>query len=171
MDARAEYSKEVEPRETGFVPGFAQGVVRALLPSGMEEAALNARLRWTPQRLRFGTLYTRRELESYRFEQILTLKYDRAARDHCRGRREQPENAANANALARPGLADDPENLAGVDIPTHAADSLNHSNLTMESDVKVIDRKHRRCRAGLCVRNHQVTWSAGDRRRRVDRHR
>jgi len=77
MDARAEYSREMEARELGLVPGFAEGFVRAVLPGRMEEAALSARLRWTPERFRLGTLYTRRELESYRFEQVLILPEDR----------------------------------------------------------------------------------------------
>ncbi len=76
MDARAEYNNEMEARETGLVPGFAEGIVRALLPGRLEEAALNARFRWNPERLRLGTLYTRRRLESYRFEQILALASD-----------------------------------------------------------------------------------------------
>ncbi|MGW8268239.1 MAG: hypothetical protein ACWGSQ_17870, partial [Longimicrobiales bacterium] len=76
MDARAEYLKEVESREVSLVPGFAEGIVRALLPRGLEAAALAARLRWTPERIHLGTLYARREQESYRYEQILTLPSD-----------------------------------------------------------------------------------------------
>ena len=76
MDARAEYLKDVEAREVDFVPGFAEGIVRAILPSRMEAAALAARLRWTPERILLGTLYARREQEAYRFEQILRLPSD-----------------------------------------------------------------------------------------------
>jgi hypothetical protein len=76
VDARVEYSKEVEAREVGIIPGFAEGIVRALLPGGMEDAALSARVRWSPERLRLGTLYTRRESEAYRFEQILVRPSD-----------------------------------------------------------------------------------------------
>lgn len=76
MDARAEYASEIEPRDVGLVPGFAEGVIRAVLPEPLEGAVLGARLRWTPERFRFGTLYTRRDQESYRFEQILKRPED-----------------------------------------------------------------------------------------------
>ena len=75
-DARAEYLKEVEPREVPLVPGFAAGVVRALLPQGLEAALLDARLRWTPEEIRMGSLYYRRDRTSYRYEQILALPSD-----------------------------------------------------------------------------------------------
>ncbi len=76
VDARAEYAKEMEPRDLALVPGFARGVVRALVPGAWEESVLATRVRWTPEQVRLGTLYTRRELESYRYEQILTLPSD-----------------------------------------------------------------------------------------------
>lgn len=76
VDARAEYRKRLAPRSVPFVPGFARGIVRALLPQGMEESVLEARLRWAPEQIQVGTLYSRREQESYRFEQILVLPSD-----------------------------------------------------------------------------------------------
>jgi hypothetical protein len=76
MDARAEFDTQVEPREVALVPGFAQGLVRALLPRGLEDQVLGARLRWTPERIRLGALYQERSQESYRFEQILLLPED-----------------------------------------------------------------------------------------------
>lgn len=78
VDARAEYFKEVEARDFGLIPGFVEGLVRALFPGEWEESLLNARLRWTPNRLRMGTLFTRRDRESYRFEQILRRPGDSA---------------------------------------------------------------------------------------------
>jgi hypothetical protein len=78
FDARAEYFKEIEPRDVRLIPGFAEGVVRALLPSGWEESLLGARLRWTPDRIRMGTLFTQRERESFRYEQILRRPGDSA---------------------------------------------------------------------------------------------
>jgi hypothetical protein len=76
MDARADYVQELDAREVSLVPGAAEGIVRALLPSGMEEALLGARLRWAPERIRIGTSYSRRDREAYRFEQILSLPGD-----------------------------------------------------------------------------------------------
>jgi hypothetical protein len=71
VDARAEYSREPELRDVALIPGFARGLVRTLLPVGLEESVLGARLRWTPELIRFGTLYYRRDRESFRYDQIL----------------------------------------------------------------------------------------------------
>lgn len=76
LDARAEFNAEVEAREVPVVPGFARGLVRAILPIGLEEKVLQARLRWTPERVRLGTLYDRRRQESFRFEEILLRPED-----------------------------------------------------------------------------------------------
>ncbi len=78
VDARAEYFKEVESREVDLVPGFAEGVVRALFPRGWEESLLDARLRWTPERIRLGTLFTRRDRKSFRYEQVFARSEDAA---------------------------------------------------------------------------------------------
>ncbi|MFC1791865.1 hypothetical protein ACFL0I_05330, partial [Gemmatimonadota bacterium] len=76
MDARAEFSSEVESRDLPLFPGFARSVVRVLLPASAEERVLGARFRWSPERIRFGTLYTNREREAFRYEQILLLPQD-----------------------------------------------------------------------------------------------
>jgi hypothetical protein len=76
LDARAEYFHEVGVRDFSLVPGFAEGVVRTLLPRAWEESLLGARFRWTPERIRLGTLYTRRDREAFRYEQILVLPED-----------------------------------------------------------------------------------------------
>jgi len=73
VDARAEYFKELEPRVISVIPGFAEGLIRALLPGGWEESVLDAKLRWNPERIRMGTLFTRRARKSFRFEQIISL--------------------------------------------------------------------------------------------------
>jgi hypothetical protein len=78
VDARAEYFKEVTPRDVALIPGFAEGLVRALLPMAWEESLLESRLRWTPDRIQMGTLFTSRDRESFRYEQILTLPEDSA---------------------------------------------------------------------------------------------
>jgi hypothetical protein len=76
VDARAEYFKEVGVRDFDLVPGFAEGLVRVLLPRAWEESLLTARLRWTPELIQMGTLFTRRDRESFRYENILTLPGD-----------------------------------------------------------------------------------------------
>jgi hypothetical protein len=76
VDARAEFASDVANRDVAMVPGFARGLVRALLPRGLEDQVLETRFRWTPERVRFGTLYDRRRQESYRYEQILLLPDD-----------------------------------------------------------------------------------------------
>ena len=76
VDARAEYFKELESREITLIPGFAEGLVRALFPRGWEESLLGTRLRWNPERIRMGTLFTRRDRESFRYEQIFALPGD-----------------------------------------------------------------------------------------------
>ncbi|MBT8396850.1 MAG: hypothetical protein KJN92_07780 [Gemmatimonadetes bacterium] len=78
LDARADYSRELQARNFGLVPGFAEGAVRAVLPRAWEESLLGARFRWTPERIRMGTLFLRRDREAYRFEQILTGPGDEA---------------------------------------------------------------------------------------------
>jgi len=78
LDARAEFFKEVEARDFGLVPGFAQGLVRLLLPRRWEESLLDARLRWTPELVRMGTLLTRRDRTSFRYEQIFRRPTDEA---------------------------------------------------------------------------------------------
>ena len=73
VDARAEYFHLVGSRDFRMIPGFAEDVVRTLLPRSWEESLLEARFRWTPERIRMGTFYTRRDREAYRYEQILSL--------------------------------------------------------------------------------------------------
>ncbi len=76
MDARVEFSRELSRRDLPLVPSAARGMLRALLPDGMAESLLRARLRWSPERIRLGTLYARRSREAYRFEQILRFPGD-----------------------------------------------------------------------------------------------
>jgi hypothetical protein len=143
LDARAEYLMDIDPREVALIPGFAQGAVRAILPRFWEEAILGSRLRWTPDRVRMGTLFTRRDREAYRFEQILALPADSAvtptlspvealettAQIDYRPLRAvsaaltffsvrdllSPEEAIQ-DSLVRPALKEERANLAGLDL-------------------------------------------------------
>jgi hypothetical protein len=76
MDARAEFFRRIEAREVSLVPGFAEGFVRAILPRAWEESLLGARLRWTPEQIRMGTLFSKRDREARRYEQILLRAED-----------------------------------------------------------------------------------------------
>lgn len=73
FDARVSYSRRLDPRDWPLIPGFAEPVVRFLLPSFLEEPLVGARLRWTPEALRLGTSYLRRESRISRFERIIDL--------------------------------------------------------------------------------------------------
>lgn len=93
VDARADFQKELEVRDVALVPGFAQGLVRALVPEGLEDEVLGARFRWSPERIRLGTLYARYDQEAYRYEQILALPGDSAVTP-TRSPRETMETTA-----------------------------------------------------------------------------
>jgi hypothetical protein len=70
-----------EPRRRDFpvVPGFAEGAVRAVLPRFLENALLDARLRWTPERASVGTSYRRQDSRITRFERIIRFQADSLA--------------------------------------------------------------------------------------------
>ncbi|MDT8341201.1 MAG: hypothetical protein RQ751_06785 [Longimicrobiales bacterium] len=76
VDARVGYARRLEPREVDPVPGFLEPVLRALLPPGLEESLLGARLRWAPERFRVGTVYRRRDDDLFRFSRIIETSAD-----------------------------------------------------------------------------------------------
>ncbi len=77
MDARLGYSRRLEPREFDPVPGFLEPLARFLLPAGLEEAVMDARIRWVPERFSVGTAYLRRTDDIFRFERIIVTDQDR----------------------------------------------------------------------------------------------
>lgn len=77
LDARVGYARRLEPREFDPIPGFLEPVARLLLPGGLEDAVLGARIRWLPERFSVGTAYLRRDDDIYRFQRIIVTDEDR----------------------------------------------------------------------------------------------
>ncbi|HSG48064.1 MAG TPA: hypothetical protein VLA43_09650, partial [Longimicrobiales bacterium] len=77
VDARVGYARRLEPREVDPLPDFLEPVVRFLLPPGLEESVLGARIRWAPERFSVGTAYLRRDDDVYRFQRIIVTEADR----------------------------------------------------------------------------------------------
>lgn len=71
LDAGLSWTREPESREISLVPGFAEGVLRGLLPGFLEDALLDAEVRWTPERISLGTSYLRRDARILRFDRIV----------------------------------------------------------------------------------------------------
>ena len=100
--------------------------------------------------------------------------------DRARGRRQQPHQHADQRRLAAPGLADDPERLAGVEVEGDVVDGVDvrgraiddHPGLDREQHPQVVDLEQPavRTRAGRRVSlrsrrvlvGHQVFTSDGD---------
>ena len=71
VDAGLSWVREPQAREIPIVPGFAEGIVRTLLPGFLEEKLLSSRLRWNPERVSVGTSYTHVDSEMFRFQGIV----------------------------------------------------------------------------------------------------
>jgi hypothetical protein len=85
VDGGIDYLYRVESRDFAAVPGFLVGVLRAIAPASVEDSdafqrLVNARLRWTPEVLGFGTAWYDRENDAYRFDRILESATDSAVR-------------------------------------------------------------------------------------------
>ena len=78
VDARVGTERRLEPREFGAVPGVLKPVLRWLLPGALEEAVLDARVRWSPERIGLGTSYSRQDAAIRRFDRILERSADSA---------------------------------------------------------------------------------------------
>jgi len=79
FDTGVGWVREPESREVGVFPGFAQGVLRALLPGFLEDGVAGARLRLTPERVSLGMSYFRSDSRIQRFETIITRAEDTLA--------------------------------------------------------------------------------------------
>ena len=76
VNAGLGWAREPERRDFPMVPDFARGVLRALLPRFLEEQWMDARFRWTPERVSLGTSYLRQESRILRYERIIELAGD-----------------------------------------------------------------------------------------------
>ena len=83
LDASAGYGLAFEPREVPLFPGRAGSVVRALLPSFLEERIAGTRLRLTPESFRVEAEFLNHDLSTRRFDRIVRHPGDSAvvARD------------------------------------------------------------------------------------------
>jgi hypothetical protein len=79
FDARVGWDKRITSREFDPVPRPLEPIVRALLPAGMEDAILDARIRWAPERVEVGAGYARQDNRIRRFDAITTLPGDSVA--------------------------------------------------------------------------------------------
>jgi Motility related/secretion protein len=70
-DAGLGWFREPESIDLGLVPGFAKGVIRAVLPGFLEDKVADSRLRLSPERLSLGTSYFRQRSQVFRFEEII----------------------------------------------------------------------------------------------------
>jgi hypothetical protein len=119
FDARIGWTKRIAPREFDPVPSGLEPILRALLPSGMEEAVLSTRVRWVPERIEFGTSYSRRDSDIRRFEAITELPRDSAA-TVIRAPREDLETVAVVALRPIETLRADATLLSGRDLVTPA---------------------------------------------------
>jgi len=79
LDAGLNWSREPEYRDLALIPGFVRDAVRWLLPGFLEDPLLDARLRWTPERVSLGSSYLRQDARIFRYDAILELPGDSAA--------------------------------------------------------------------------------------------
>jgi hypothetical protein len=71
-----DYARDLRALEVDIVPGFLERALRALAPSRLEGSdffgrLVGSRLRWTPQRIGFGSNYARQESRAFRYTTIL----------------------------------------------------------------------------------------------------
>ncbi len=76
VDAHLGYTRLLENRDFGLIPGFLAPVVRFLLPSSLEDPVVNARFRWSPERVTLGTTYQRLAHETRRYDRIIEVPED-----------------------------------------------------------------------------------------------
>ncbi|MBI4520527.1 MAG: cell surface protein SprA [Gemmatimonadetes bacterium] len=78
LDAQVSYLRQLAPRTIGLIPGFLDGVLRAILPGFLEPSLENLRLRWNPESISFGTGYSQQEGRAFRYERIVRAEGDTA---------------------------------------------------------------------------------------------
>ena len=78
-------------------------------------------------------------------QEVLALEDGLARDDPTGGLRDQAEHRQHRDALARPGLTDDPDALPRLHTQRKISDSLHISGRCTEGDVQVLDVEHRGC--------------------------
>jgi len=79
IDGHLGYGRAVARRDFGIVPGFLKPLLRWLLPRAWEDAVVDSRFRWSPERLSFGASYAGSHQRALRFDQILREDSDSLA--------------------------------------------------------------------------------------------
>ncbi|MCH7933457.1 MAG: hypothetical protein IIC36_05625 [Gemmatimonadetes bacterium] len=92
VDGHLGYGRAVGRRDFGIVPGFLKPVLRWLLPRSWEDAVMDSRFRWSPERLSFGASYAATSQQALRFDHILVQDSDSLVRP-TRSPRESLEGA------------------------------------------------------------------------------
>ena len=76
VDGGVSYMRAIAPHTVDVVPGAFEGILRALAPARLEGSEFfkrltGSRLRWTPERIQFGTAYFKQERRSFQFTRVL----------------------------------------------------------------------------------------------------
>jgi Motility related/secretion protein len=79
FDARVDYGRSLGRKDVGVMPGFMKRVARWILPGSLGDRVAEARLRWTPERIRVGADYARMDQDALRFDRIVELDEDSLA--------------------------------------------------------------------------------------------
>ena len=99
-------------------------------------------------------------------EQVAALEPDLAADDAPGGIGDEPQDAQRGDALARPGLADEPEHLAGHDVEVDAIDGLGDTGFGEEVGPEAPDSRRVPCSSGS-RRHRKPASTPSDRRPRA----
>ena len=78
LDAGLGWAREPGRRDFGLIPDAVEDLVRALLPGFLEDDIVDARFRWSPERVSVGTSYLRRDSRIFRYESIIERPADTA---------------------------------------------------------------------------------------------
>lgn len=140
LDAFAGYGLALPAREVSLFPGRVGSLVRALLPSFLEERVAGTKLRWTPESFRFETEFLGRELDTRRFDKVV-----RRATDSAVVARQAPRRllTTTARLVLRPleSLSASADVLSGRDL-------LAVEELSTNPLVQALLRSERRTVAG-----------------------
>ncbi|MEX2281484.1 MAG: hypothetical protein WEE89_03235 [Gemmatimonadota bacterium] len=81
VDGGIAYVRELRPRSFDAVPGPIESVLKAITPARVEGSSFfkrlaGSKLRWTPERITFGSAYYQQERRSFQFLSVLELPGD-----------------------------------------------------------------------------------------------
>ena len=81
VDGGIAYVRDLRPRSFDAVPGLLEGVLKAITPARIEQSPFftrltGSKLRWTPERISFGSSYYQQERRSFQFNSVLEVPGD-----------------------------------------------------------------------------------------------